>query len=286
MKSLPIVLAALLSGSQAVQEKVWVDSEERVIRDGQDRHVLFHGVNVVYKVPPYIPDVSKFDSQRSLTDEDIQNLKAWGFNLVRLGVMWEAVETAPGKYDENYLEEVNTLINKLGEAGIYTLVDAHQDVLSSTICGEGMPAFYAKEVTDAGTYCFGEWEDKLLAPLVKQFGFCKPIADYGYRYDSSGFPLIEDCQKNSFFIYYTSPEAFTLFRAFYNNDFGVQDKYVAYWEKVANKFSSNPNVIGFDPFNEPLPSWKGLLGALKTVSFGNYDRHELTPLYERINEKY
>jgi hypothetical protein len=42
-----------------------------------------------------------------------------------------------------YLDKVNGLITKLGEAGIYTMVDAHQDVFARRICGEGMPDFYA-----------------------------------------------------------------------------------------------------------------------------------------------
>ena len=46
-------------------------------------------------------------------------------NFVRLGVMWEAVERSEGAYDEAYLDKVETLINKLGEAGITVLVDAH-----------------------------------------------------------------------------------------------------------------------------------------------------------------
>jgi aryl-phospho-beta-D-glucosidase BglC (GH1 family) len=29
----------------------------------------------------------------------MDDLKEWGFNFVRLGVMWEAVETAPGVYN-------------------------------------------------------------------------------------------------------------------------------------------------------------------------------------------
>ena len=52
-------------------------------------------------------------------------MKEWGFNFVRLGVMWEAVERTPGQYDEAYLDQVEQLINNLGEAGIYTLVDMH-----------------------------------------------------------------------------------------------------------------------------------------------------------------
>jgi hypothetical protein len=45
--------------------------------------------------------------------------------MVRLGVMWEAVERSPGIYNMTYLDEIDQLITKLGEAGIYTLVDAH-----------------------------------------------------------------------------------------------------------------------------------------------------------------
>ena len=69
----------------------------------------------------------------------------WGFNFVRLGVMWEAVERSPGVYNTTYLAEVNKLINKLGSRGIYTMVDAHQDVFARSICGEGMPTFYIGE---------------------------------------------------------------------------------------------------------------------------------------------
>jgi len=95
------------------------------MEDSLGRSIIFHGVNMVYKVAPYIPNNSTFDAQLSLTDAEIDSLKEWGFNFVRLGVMWEAVEYAPGSYNDTYLDEIETLINKLGERGIYTLVDAH-----------------------------------------------------------------------------------------------------------------------------------------------------------------
>lgn len=81
----------------------------------------------------------------------MKNLQAWGFNFVRLGVMWEAVEREQGKYDLDYLTKVNDLITKLGEHGIYTLIDAHQDVLARVICGEGIPDFYAKQIIKSET---------------------------------------------------------------------------------------------------------------------------------------
>jgi endoglycosylceramidase len=60
--------------------------------------------------------------------------------------MWEAVERSKGVYNDTYLEEINKLINKLGSNGIYTMVDAHQDVFARSICGEGMPEFYLDQV--------------------------------------------------------------------------------------------------------------------------------------------
>jgi len=102
-----------------------VDPETRFMIDSYGRTVLLHGVNAIYKVDPYIPSEGAFDPQKSLNSEDIANLKSWGMNFMRLGVMWEGVEREAGVYDMAYLDKVEALINKMGEAGIYTLVDAH-----------------------------------------------------------------------------------------------------------------------------------------------------------------
>jgi endoglycosylceramidase len=69
--------------------------------------------------------MDQFNSELSISDKDIDDMVSWGFNLLRLGVMWEAVERSPGVYNTTYLEEINKLINKLGEKGIYTMVDMH-----------------------------------------------------------------------------------------------------------------------------------------------------------------
>ena len=66
----------------------------------------------------------------SLVDEDIDNMVRWGVTMVRLGVIWEAVETAPGVYDYKYLDELEKLVNNLGKRGIYTMLDSHQDLFS------------------------------------------------------------------------------------------------------------------------------------------------------------
>lgn len=60
------------------------------------RTVMLHGVNIVAKTYPFIPLNGTFDPVFSLTDTEIDDLASWGFNIVRLGVMWEAVEVSPG----------------------------------------------------------------------------------------------------------------------------------------------------------------------------------------------
>ena len=102
-----------------------VKPETRFLVDGAGRTTLLHGVNVIYKVDPYIPTQGEFDPDNSLNDEDIANLVDWGMNFVRLGVMWEAVETAPGVFNQTYLDQVDALITTLGENGMYTLIDGH-----------------------------------------------------------------------------------------------------------------------------------------------------------------
>ena len=162
----------------AASNKLHINPDSRLMEDEHNRTTILHGVNVVYKVHPYIPDRNTFHPQDSLTDDEIDQLVDWGFNFVRLGVMWEAVETAPGVYNSTYLDECNELITAMGDKGIYTLVDAHQDVFARSICGEGVPNFYATDELLSHS-C----DDNLIEDAAWLVGACKSIKDYGFRYD-------------------------------------------------------------------------------------------------------
>ena len=69
-----------------------IDTPTRTFRDKHGRARIFHGTNVVVKLPPYLPTEDGFNYRTSMTDEDMQQMKSWGIKIVRLGVMWEAVE--------------------------------------------------------------------------------------------------------------------------------------------------------------------------------------------------
>jgi hypothetical protein len=114
----------------------------------------------------------------SLTDSEIDDLVRWGFNLVRLGVMWEAVERVEGQYNDTYLSQITDLINKLGSKGIYTLIDGHQDVFGRRTCGEGYPTFIVPNEA-LEHECKG-----ILIPWVYYlFGLCKSMTEYNFTLD-------------------------------------------------------------------------------------------------------
>ena len=51
--------------------------------DSFGRERYFHGINVVVKGPPWIPNTQKFSSDWSFTDEDMKLLNELGVNVVR-----------------------------------------------------------------------------------------------------------------------------------------------------------------------------------------------------------
>lgn len=118
-------------------------------------------------------------------------------------------------------------------------------------------------------------------------GLCKPISDYGYSYDKqTGYPLIKDCQKNVFFRYILSPENLTIWNALYKNLFGFQDKYLDFQGEVSKYFGTNPNVIGYDPINEPITGWSTFSEAVHLNIQGVMDKEQLQPFYEKAYKKY
>ncbi|MGB6203858.1 cellulase family glycosylhydrolase, partial [Mycolicibacter algericus] len=103
------------------------------ITDSDGRVVMLHGLNQVYKLPPFTPSASGF------SDDDAQFLAANGFNVVRLGVIWAGVEPQPGVFDRDYLDSINETVQTLASHGIRVILDMHQDSYSSVFGGEGAP---------------------------------------------------------------------------------------------------------------------------------------------------
>jgi endoglycosylceramidase len=117
---------ARAAGSRAVPSGRW-------IVDGQDRVLVLHGLNMVYKLAPYAPDHIGFGKN------DARFLARHGFTTVRLGLIWKAVEPQPGVYDDAYLARIRRTARILAKQGIWTMLDFHQDLFHERFQGEGAP---------------------------------------------------------------------------------------------------------------------------------------------------
>ena len=204
------------------------------IEDDQGRIRIFHGVNAVYKIPPWHPVTDKWNTVDSMTEEDAINLKNWGFNMVRLGVMWPGAEPEKDKWDMDYLQKMRDIADVLGKHGIYTLVDLHQDLGSRFVCGEGFPDWAVAIREDASE-------------------FPSPVAKGPYPLDEDGYPQLEWCLNKSFGMYYISQAVESVFQNFYNNTNGAADHFALFWKNVASVFKDCPTLLGYELINEPFP---------------------------------
>ncbi len=89
-----------------------------------------------------------------------------------------------------------------------------------------------------------------------------------------------ECAKNPFVLYYGSAESLELFDSLYTNKYELQDKYLKYWEFLAQRYADNSNVIGFDPINEPMVA--NFVKEMSLILPKNFDFLKLQPLYDKI----
>ena len=142
MKVIILALGLLALASAVIK----LDPETRRMIDDYGRERIFHGTNVVFKGEPWIPITDHFDPFLSFSEEDMQYLKDWGLNTIRLGVMWPGVAPTADRFNKTYIEEIEKLVYTAGSKyGIYSLIDFHQDVLAARFCGEGIPEWAVRQ---------------------------------------------------------------------------------------------------------------------------------------------
>ncbi|MGP0051053.1 MAG: cellulase family glycosylhydrolase [Solirubrobacteraceae bacterium] len=139
-----------------------------------------------------------------------------GFNAVRVGVIWSAVEPEPGVFDNAYLNKVAGTVQTLARDGIVSLLDFHQDLYSQEFQGEGAPAW--------------------------------AVQDGGLPNPQLGFPanyLANTALQHAFDRFWANSPG--------PGGVGLQDRYAATWRHVAQRFAGDVSVLGYEIMNEPFP---------------------------------
>jgi endoglycosylceramidase len=207
-----LALALTAASAAVAAPQLPIGHAGRWMTDAQGRVAILHGLNMVYKRAPYAPDATGFG------DDDAAFLASEGYNTVRVGIIYKAVEPSPGSYDDAYLDRIRATVDTLGRHGIVSLLDFHQDLYNERFQGEGWP----------------DWA----------------IIDDGLPAEpKSGFP-------NNYLVMPALQHAFDHFWADdvpAGDTVGLQDRYAAAWRHVAERFRDDPNVMGYDLLNEPWP---------------------------------
>lgn len=183
----------------------------RWITDKDGRVYLTAGINIVKKKPPF--EVSA----AGVSDDDARLLRDAGVDSVRLGIVWEAVEPQPGRYNDDYIRDIRRMSDTLWRHGISSLVDFHQDMYSDKYQGNGHPAWAN---VDNGV------------PSWPQLGF-----PYNSIFNLGMMAAFDSFLRNA-----PGP-----------GGVGLQDRYAAMAAHAAGFFKDAPGLLGYDLINEPLP---------------------------------
>ena len=224
-----LVIFLILLAFSSCLSWVKIDNNTKQFVDSQGRVMIFHGVNAVFKIPPFVPIVNHFDANNSLSEDDAKNLSKWGINIVRLGIEWAGLLIDNNTLNETYLTLMDQIISTLSNYGIYTLIDNHQDLLSRYFCGEGMPDYIEKTLTPA-------WQ------------FPKPLISH-IEFEPNGYPTLESCMKHEFAEFYFSDKVVKAFQDMYTNNTFIYNQLLKYWDIISKRYANNSNVIGYELIN-------------------------------------
>ncbi|WP_161554112.1 glycoside hydrolase family 5 protein [Stenotrophobium rhamnosiphilum] len=197
------------------------------IYDDQGRQVLLHGVNYGALGDYYI-DQPEYPAPVLAKASDFPQMAALGINSVRLLLSWSRVEPQPGVYDETYLAQVRSQIEKAAAQGLYVIVDMHQDAWGKFVATR-------------------ETSDVCLPPLLEDAIGWDGAPEWATI--TNGLTTCRIQQRE------LSPAVQAAFTNFYLDTQGIQTRFIAMWQHVVKAVAPYNNVVGYDLFNEPNPGF-------------------------------
>lgn len=215
--------------------------------DSQGRVRIFHGMNDIQEAK----DKGSFTGSNFLPhlmmEDGVQDqVASWGFNVIRMPMMWSAIQPSISQIDQSYLRAIRNTTQQLGSKGIYSFLDMHQDVISSAFGSyDGAPRWLINKTEPRHPY---PWPLKL------------PLSQWGFGY------LTEAVGQT--------------FQELYKNTHGGRDAWAAAWKAAAQLFRSDSEILGYELLNEPFPGdiWSDPLLLLPGVAGSK----NLMPAYDAV----
>ncbi len=203
----------------------WIKEDNGVLVDQYGRQVLLHGVNAKFE---NLFDVTFSDGRTrnedlaSFTDAQIQLMAHLGFNFIRLAVNWSGLEPTEGTFNYADLDLLDSVIQSAQNAGIYVLIDYHEDAYSKEIGEDGAPLWAI--IPTPTTLLSG--------PIAQGPNLSCPCYDLNARRVSA--PVLD------------------AFNSFWEDVDNLQERFMPLWQLVASRYANNDTVIGYEDMNEPV----------------------------------
>ena len=205
---------------------------------------IFHGGNRVEKHFPWL-----FESMVA-SDDELDGFASVGFNVMRLGWMWTGFNPEENVFNYTYAKQFAGIVRRMAERGIYTLLDMHQDVMSSKFClYDGVPLWVVNKSTPNRPF---PW------------------------------PLQGNCSSRSWGANWATEAAVHACQDLYDNHNGMLDDLANFWKTSAQLWKDEPGVIGYELINEPFAG--DFFKDPAIMLPGEAGAKNLQPMYHRLAE--
>jgi len=202
-------------------------------------------------MPPYLPiaplnvtHIDKFDLEKEIESvrDKIGLLKYLGFNIVRLLIIWKAIEPYPNDNLEEllpegkkYLSVVHKIIDLLYEHGLYVILDFHQDIAHEIFGGDGFP--------DWALALDGKYKNPKPATMRDKKWQIAYMTNKLQRHTLESFWNNDLTNREADLYHYPV-------RTHLEKTIGQTVKFF----KGLNNEQGHPAILGIEPFNEPHPA--------------------------------
>ncbi len=196
--------------------------------------------------------------------DDFAQMRALGFNLVRLVLNWSQLEPTPGTYSPTYLNRVAQVVGWARQQGIYVILDMHQDQYSRYILpstAKKLPAGCTPSGGSDGAPKWAVFTDG--KPGCAAFGEDELNLASGAAFYNFWHNHVVSAPKGQ------SPGT------------GLEDHYIGALAALAKRFSSSSTVLGYELMNEPQP---GSLSSVPVENLYQSSSQDLYPFYKRAIE--
>ena len=219
-------------------------TESSYIKDEYNRIRIFHGINRIEKQGNYY-----YNDMLSMKES--YQMSKLGFNVVRLGWMWNAFEPSENNFNMIYFNHIEKIVNNLGKKGIYTILDMHQDELGNKYCSKhGLPNWVINK--------------------------SKPKHPFPW-------PLKGTCDSRPWGENLLSEALAQGFQDFYDNKNGMLDYFIKFWQLSLKLWKNNPYILGCEIINEPFIGnfYKDPLLFIPGIA----GQKNLMPFYNKISDE-